>query len=354
MGPITKFIQKLSSRQFMFTIINILGLSIITYILYATKSVWIGWLNLLIRIIKPFFYGFTIAYVFEPFIKTLERFHIKRIIGISLIMLSLIVVFLTFIGTLFPLLYQNSYELADTFTYGIKEIEEIFLTSFKIDLSSLTQLISLKISHFLQPDYVLNTSLNFMTQALSFIGNGIIYLILSIYFLIDYTHVKNKIKHIAISIHPQCPHYLKCIDQQLTQYIKAFITLMIIQGVMYGLMYGLLGHPNWLVLGLLAGFSGIFPYFGPLIANLFGFITTLGLGNIKVLILIIMICLFSNLDSYYITPKIYSKKIQIEPIWVIFGILTGSTLFGALGVVIAMPILVIIKISYQTYKNNHS
>ena len=35
--------------------------------------------------------------------------------------------------------------------------------------------------------------------------------------------------------------------------------------------------------------------------------------------------------------------------WVLFGILTGSTLFGAWGMIIAMPILVTIKISYRVY-----
>ena len=63
-----------------------------------------------------------------------------------------------------------------------------------------------------------------------------------------------------------------------------------------------------------------------------------------------MIFILSNLDSYYITPKIYSQRIEIKSIWVLFGILTGSTLFGPLGIVIAMPLLVIFKITIETYR----
>ena len=354
MSHLKKFIQKLSSRQFMFTILNILGLAIIIYILYATASFWSDWIHIIFKIIKPFLIGFAIAYVFEPFVSFLEKHHIKRMIGITIVIFSLITLIFTFLGTLLPLLYENANELANTFTYGIQEIEVMFLNSFNIDISGIASFLSTKLNEMLQSDLLLDTSLEMVTQALSFFGNLIIYVVLSVYFLSDYQKVRRGIKKIALLIHPNCPHYLKCIDEQLNEYIKAFITLMVIQGIMYGIMYGLLGHPNWFVLGLFAGISGIFPYIGPIIANMFGFITTLGLGGMKVLFLLIMIFILSNVDSYYITPKIYSKKIEIEPIWVIFGILTGSTLLGAIGVVLAMPVLVILKITYQTYKANRN
>ena len=118
-------------------------------------------------------------------------------------------------------------------------------------------------------------------------------------------------------------------------------------------MYLILGHPNWFTLGLLSGVSGISPYIGPITANIFGFITTLGLGTVKIVLLMIIIFILSNLDSYYITPKIYSENIKIKSIWVLFGILTGSTLFGPLGIVIAMPLLVICKITFETYHHRH-
>ena len=39
--------------------------------------------------------------------------------------------------------------------------------------------------------------------------------------------------------------------------------------------------------------------------------------------------------------------------WVLFGILSGSSLFGMLGMVIAMPLLVSVKVTYQVYKEHH-
>ena len=57
----------------------------------------------------------------------------------------------------------------------------------------------------------------------------------------------------------------------------------------------------------------------------------------------------AQLNLYREEWKIYSSKIDLSIMWVLFGILTGSTLFGAWGMIIAMPILVTIKISYRVY-----
>ena len=45
--------------------------------------------------------------------------------------------------------------------------------------------------------------------------------------------------------------------------------------------------------------------------------------------------------------------IFLSILWVLFGILSGSSLFGIVGMVIAMPLLVSIKIIYQVYKEHH-
>ena len=73
----------------------------------------------------------------------------------------------------------------------------------------------------------------------------------------------------------------------------------------------------------------------------------------KLIILFVLIFIQSNVVPYVIQPKIYSSKIDLSIMWVLFGILTGSTLFGAWGMIIAMPILVTIKISYRVYRQHN-
>ncbi len=350
MYQIVQFIKKLANKEYMYSIFSILGISIIIFVLYMTQQVWISWFTFFIKIIKPFIIGFIIAYIFYPLVSFFERYHIKRGVAIFLLIILILLLIFIFMGKLLPLLYQYAMDLSSTFHSGIKEIEEVLLHSFNLDLSNISDYLYTKINEFIEPDFLVNTSISMVSQILSFIGNLIIYIVLSIYFLFDYNRIRQKIKLYSKSIHPKLPHYLTSIDKQLTEYFKAFGILMLIQAIMYGAIYALLGHPDWVILGLLTGISGIFPYIGTIIANTFGLITTLSLGSTKAFILIILICIVSNIDAYYITPKIYSKKIKIEPIWSIMALIIGSSLFGALGIIVAMPTLIILKITYLTYQ----
>ncbi len=77
------------------------------------------------------------------------------------------------------------------------------------------------------------------------------------------------------------------------------------------------------------------------------------MGTTTIVILFILIFIQSTIMSYVITPRIYSSRIDLSIMWVLFGILSGSSLFGIWGMVIAMPLLVSAKITFQVYKENH-
>ena len=140
------------------------------------------------------------------------------------------------------------------------------------------------------------------------------------------------------------PVYLKEINISLIEYIEAFALSALIQGLTTAFVYLVIGHPNWILLGIFSAISSVIPYVGPIVANLLGIVTSITMGATKLIILFVLI---------FIQPKIYSSKIDLSIMWVLFGILTGSTLFGAWGMIIAMPILVTIKISYRVYRQHN-
>ena len=149
------------------------------------------------------------------------------------------------------------------------------------------------------------------------------------------------------------PVYLKEINISLIEYIEAFALSALIQGLTTAFVYLVIGHPNWILLGIFSAISSVIPYVGPIVANLLGIVTSITMGTTKLIILFVLIFIQSNVVPYVIQPKIYSSKIDLSIMWVLFGILTGSTLFGAWGMIIAMPILVTIKISYRVYRQHN-
>ena len=69
-----------------------------------------------------------------------------------------------------------------------------------------------------------------------------------------------------------------------------------------------------------------------------------GISSPYILIIITIFILGQILESQFLTPKIVGRKINLHPLWVIFALFSGSSLFGFLGLLIALPIAGIIGV----------
>jgi predicted PurR-regulated permease PerM len=43
------------------------------------------------------------------------------------------------------------------------------------------------------------------------------------------------------------------------------------------------------------------------------------------------------LESNFLTPKLVGDRVGLHPVWIIFALLAGGTLFGFLGLLLAVP-----------------
>lgn len=345
-----KILHWLDTKKNFIVILNVIIILLCCYLLYETSSLWQNLFDLFITVAKPFFIAFVIAYVFEPFVESLTKFKIKRSIAIGIVILMILLMASIFISSLVPLLYDKITDMIGPLYEGLTTLQALLLEHFNLDISGIVNQATTTFQSWIMDMSFMDTTIGIISTTMSKIGSYTINLILAIYFLADYQHIRYRIKCLATKISPNLAYGLKQIDIQLAAYIKAFLILMMIQTVIYGSIYLLIGHSSWLLLGLLSGVSCIFPYIGPIAVNTLGVITALGMPTAKILLLLVAIFIQSNLDSYVITPKVYSSRIQIEPVYVIFALLSASTIFGPWGIIVAMPLLVICKISFQTIK----
>lgn len=346
-------INIVSSKKITLTIINILGILLIGVLIMANSPIWQSAISIAWVLIRPFLFGFIIAFALNPFINFIEKHLHNRSLSIAIIYISGIALILLLIGLIIPMLYNSVSELLPSFDSGLEEIRKFVENNFNYDISSLVKYIRSFISQILEDTAVLDTTLDVINRALSTVTNFIIYLILALYMSGNYRNIRNTIKKFAYKINVHLPSYLVQIDYSLILYIKAFMIGAIVQSLMACVIFLIVGHPNWILLGLLSGVSSVFPYIGPVAVNCLGIITSLSMGATTIVILLVLIFIQSIVMSYVITPRIYSSQIDLSVISVLFGILSGSTLFGIWGMVIAMPILVSVKIVYRLYKEHH-
>jgi predicted PurR-regulated permease PerM len=126
----------------------------------------------------------------------------------------------------------------------------------------------------------------------------------------------------------------------------------LIQTLEYTFAFLLIGHPNYLVLGLLSGISAIIPYFGGFLVAVLSLLIS-SVISAKMFILTVVICVICPiLDGNVIGPKVYGKTNSLHPIVVIFSVFAGGAIAGFWGIVLSLPIAIIIITTYNFYEKD--
>ena len=147
--------------------------------------------------------------------------------------------------------------------------------------------------------------------------------------------------------------YLREIDKNLQQFLKGQVTVIAIISAISCIAYSIVGVPFALVVGLLAGFCNAIPTFGPFIGSGFAFLAMLmGLaagdfGVVEFLVrsaVVIGVALgVQTIDNSLVSPKVMSDAVDVDPLLIMFAVIVGATVLGFWGVLLAIPIIVVIK-----------
>ena len=300
-------------------LINILLISLIILTIYKLYPIWEVVEQKILNPLLPFFISFIIAYFLYP-LKCFFKKKFNNIVSTILIIIIVlsIITFITFI--LIPLVYKESTFLINTSIYIIKNIS----IKYNIDLSTFTQKIIENIDITASYNTFINT---FVTICLSF------YLLIDMEKIRNYIskHLKNK-KYYAI---------IKESDKKIKLYLKSILMISIITFFEYLILYSIIKHEDTLLLALLASILNIIPYFGGII---FGLIALLTAHTQKMIIKTIIVIIISTIiDCYIINPISFKKSNDINPIISIVSLMLLSSIFGIIGIILNIPLLIILK-----------
>ena len=147
--------------------------------------------------------------------------------------------------------------------------------------------------------------------------------------------------------------YMREIDNNLQEFLKGLVTVIAIVSIISAVAYSIIGVPFALVIGLLAGVCNAIPTFGPFIGGGFAYIAMLmglaagdfGLTDFFVRCAFVLgtILGIQAIDNSFISPKIMSDAVDVDPLLIMFAVIVGAAVLGFWGVLLAIPIIVVIK-----------
>ncbi len=313
-------------------------------------------LGLVQPILMPFATGFAIAYVLAPPVTRIEAWGVRRslaslcvlavfLLGLALIMLILV-----------PLIQGQIVQLITRVPNLVRALQD-----------QLGQLILLLQEHLPAEDVskvrdVLNAKLAEAMTWLAGLVQGMITSSLAILNILSLVVVTPIVTFFLLrdweKMVAQIDSYLprqsletvrgqvRLVSDTLVGFVHGQALICLILAIYYSVALTLAGLASGIALGLLIGILGIIPLLGVTT----GFILAIGLaasqfGTFSAILTVCGIFVVGQLaEANILTPKLLGDRVHLHPVWVIFALFAGGTLYGFVGVLVAVPAAAVIGV----------
>ena len=333
-----------------FKLVNLLLIIAIICLLYFIRGLWIGIVTNIFNIIAPFALAFCLAYVIYPLVrKLMESGAPKWLAILTVCILGFGSIFLIVMLTV-PLLYEQILLFLSNISMLLSDLSTKYELNFGGLQSSLTEFSTNIIASL--GNSISNSAITAVSGSVNVITTGIVVICAAIYFLIDMPKIRETVKKYFNRKNRRTCLFLEKLDDELTKYIGGLGKNNLIQVIEYTLAFLIIGHPNYLILGIISGLSAIIPWFGGFLVAVISLLVSSVIST-KLFVLTVIICVICPiLDGNVIGPRVYGKSNQLHPLLVIFAVSAGGALGGFWGIVLSLPIAIVIKTTYNFYRRD--
>jgi predicted PurR-regulated permease PerM len=150
---------------------------------------------------------------------------------------------------------------------------------------------------------------------------------------------------------PAIARRLEYVENQLGQWVRGQLLVAVAIGISTFIAYIIIGLPYAVSLAYFAMLMELIPNLGPVLAITPALIIALTLSPLTTFYTLIAFVIIQTLESYILVPKVMERVIGLHPLIVVFSVIIGSSLFGILGALVAVPFVATIN-SIINYENH--
>ncbi|WP_413993469.1 AI-2E family transporter [Labrys okinawensis] len=323
---------------------------------------WLGALALFIALVWllqgmlfPFVGGLAIAYFLDPIADRLERLGLPRWAAASVILLCFIFILVLAILLLVPV-------LGDQFN-GLRERLPSYVASLQRILAQLNQgwlgsLVGDRIQNIQKSlgDYVGQGAAlfgTFLSSILSSIWSGgqavigvvsalIVTPVVAFYILLDWDSMIARVDSWLPRDHAEpIRGIFRDVDRAIAGFVRGQATVCVLLGLFYGSCLTFAGVSFGFLIGLCTGLASFIPYVG----SILGFVVTVAVAVVQVwpdwhlpVYVAIIFGLGQVLEGYVLSPRLVGGSVGLHPVWLMFSLLAAGSLFGFIGLLVAVPV----------------
>ncbi len=310
------------------------------------------------EILVSFMLAFVLTYLFDPVVTYLERLGLSRTQAIALpfVFILSIAALSSYIFT--PALAEQFASLQQNLPQYISGIKSL-LSRWESSLNNLFfNLYTVRVSERLQT--YLETSLASVMQSIPAIASTVVTTFLlapifAFFMLQDGRGILKKLlAMVPNNFFETALNLTNQINEQLGDFIRAKILESLFVSTVVGVGLYLLHFPYAIFLALIAGVTNLIPYVGPIIGAIPAFLLAAINPELNSEIILVsgIYFLAQLVDLIFIIPVVVARTVNLHPVTVLVVIILGAKVMGILGMLIAIPVASVLKLTFKTVFNH--
>ena len=297
-------------------------------------------------VILPFILGMALAYCLDPLADRLERVGFSRILATVTITLLAAMLFVLMALLVVPTMVSQTASLFDVAPELFQNLLQFLTDRFPslIDEGSTVRQSLGSLGETIQSrgGELLNGIIASLQNVLNVVVLVVLVPVITFYLLLDWDRMVERIDDLLPRDHaPVVRRLAGQIDATLAAFIRGQGTVCLILGTFYAVSLMLVGLQFGLVVGFVAGLISFIPYVGAVV----GGVLAIGLAIFQfwgewwmIGAVGAIFAIGQMLEGNVLTPKLVGSSVGLHPVWLIFALSAFGTLFGFVGMLVAVPV----------------
>ncbi|MDH5797032.1 MAG: AI-2E family transporter [Paracoccaceae bacterium] len=315
-------------------------------------------------VILPFILGGAVAYFLDPVADWLERHRFSRVMATTTITFFAAIIMVLAALLVIPTLVKQLIGLVETAPALVAGLRA-FLTERFPDLADQDSqlyhsLVSVGETLQSKGGVVLQSVLSSVGSIVNVLIIAVLVPVVTFYLLMDWDRMVREVDRLLPRDHAPAIRKLAAdIDKTLSAFIRGQGSVVLIMGAYYGILLMLVGLQFGLIVGFTAGLISFIPYVGAIVGGALAF----GLAIFQfwgewIWLGAVVAVFFGGqfIEGNILTPNLVGSSVGLHPVWLIFALSVFGSLFGFVGMLVAVPLAaamgVLVRFALNRYQDS--
>jgi predicted PurR-regulated permease PerM len=334
---------------------------------------WIGafvalifFLYMFSSILLPFAAGMVLAYFLDPVADRLQAVFGSRLVAAIIILLAFVISLVVALIIIVPILATQAADLIANMPEYISRLQGLITSvdpewlkqRFGVDPTSLRDALSGLVGQ--GAGFVTTVFQSIWSSGLAIVnvaGLIVVTPVVAFYMLLDWDRMIAKVDSWVPRDNVATIRQIAAdINKSTAGFVRGQGTLCLILGIMYAVGLTIAGLNFGLLIGLFAGLISFIPYVGSLV----GLVLAVGVALVQfwpdwmmVVAVAVIFFLGQFIEGNILQPKLVGESVGLHPVWLMFALLAFGSLFGFVGLLIAVPaaaaVAVLVRFALNRY-----